>query len=422
VWNYNKIRVSTQLGILNPHRYVKSDARRENPFLVVQRYWRGPIFLWRARHKNHEAGGSRVRRILASILPILETVGAFAAIILIQRLIELPPSDQVPQFARELEILGALPHPFWLVVVFIPLLYGSTLGLFAGSMAFGLHLAIRTSQISNCLLCPPDLLTPADLITPAMMLFVAVCVGALRQRSISRHSELTDRTRDLNETLAVLTKRLDQSEKACGILQQRIRRETLTFASLYELSNSLDVLEEAQVWQGTADVAAKLIGAASVSVWAYQDGGLHIRATCPKDAGSSITNDCLNTSPVLRQCLEDGKTVSIRDVVSSMASYEPPGVPVMIAAPLLARDGKVTGFIIVEKLHFSHLIPTAVTSTAILANWASRSLQDAQLFREMSDIGVRNDLAAALRGNSDSDVSHQQVTRDLAAALEYSAD
>ena len=338
------------------------------------------------------AGGHKEPRIW---LPYLETVIAFGIIALINWL----------WFSSDWGFLDIKPHPFWILVVAIPVMYGLYPGMFSGGVAFGLHTLFQATQAS----------AHVDPTVPILMLTCAILTGEVRQRSRTHVRESMERSRSLETEMKDLSTRFTQSESARGLLQHRILSQTTTFASLYEVAKRLDTLVEAEIHSAVAEVTAKLLDAELVSVCSYQNGELEILATYPQNIASGISNECLTTSAVLRECLEKGETVSLRDVIPNLASDQLVHTPLAIAAPLLGRGGEVSGFILVEKISFSQFTRSSVTTTACIAKWSSQSLQTAQLFRETRE----SDIVDAMTGVYKSWYMSRRLGQEMARASKY---
>lgn len=326
-------------------------------------------------------------------LPYLETVIAFGVIVLVNLF----------WFRSDWGFLDTKPHPFWILVIAVPVMYGLFPGLFAGIIALVAHTAFQVTE------------TPVhlDLTVPALMLVCAVAAGEVRQRSLTRIRELTDLNLWLEAAMEDLSSRFTQSEKARALLHHRILGQTMTFANLYQVAKRLDTLDEAEIPPAAAEVTAKLLKAEIVSVCSYQNGKLKVLEIYPPNAASGVSNKSLTTSPVLKRCLEQGKTVSLHDVVPNLASDQLIPTPIAIAAPLLGRDSTVTGFILVEKIGFSHFTSTSVTTAAEIAQWTSHSLQTAELFRETREHNNGDDMAGMYR------ISPKRLGEEIARANTY---
>lgn len=289
-------------------------------------------------------------------------------------------------FPDQWGFLEVRPHPFWALVVFIPVMYGLAPGIFTGTLTLGLHLWLQWAQE------PPSALEPT---TPVLMLAAAVFIGEVRQRSEARILALEERSRRLEAAVEDLATRYTESEEARAILQRRILTQTFTFATLYDVARRLETLEEGEIPQAAAEVTARFLEADLVSVCFLKDGHLEVKATYLPDAASGARAEWLERSPVLRQCVQEAKAVSLRDLVLQVEPSQLREAPVVIAAPIQERDGSVVGVILVERIGFFQFTPTAQVTAATIARWTSQSLQAARLFRETRDRNIEDDLTGA---------------------------
>ena len=307
--------------------------------------------------------------------PYLETLGALGVIVLINLL----------WFRDQWGFLETRPHPFWVVTVFIPIMYGLGPAVFSGLMSFGIHLLFQVTDSSFDFDPTPRVLMAAG----------ALFIGVVRPRLETRVQTLRERNRSLETAVEDLATQFTQSEEARALLHRRMLGETFTFTNLYDVARRLETLEEGEIPGIAAEVTGKFLEATLVSVCFYDSGTLEVAAVYPPDAGSAATTDWLTSSAVLRECLGQTKTVSLRDVVLNTAPDQLSNAPLAIAAPLTGPREEVVGFILVEKIGFFQVTPTSVTPAATIARWTSQSLQASRRYQETRDRNIEDELTGA---------------------------
>ena len=262
-------------------------------------------------------------------------------------------------------------------------MYGLAPGVFSGTVAFAAHLMFQVTDSSF------------DPAAPVLMAAGAVFIGEVRQRVDGRLQTLTERNRSLETAVEDLATQFTQSEEARALLQRRMLGETFTFTNLYDIARRLETLEKGKIPGVAAEVTGKFLEACLVSVCFYEEGSLKVAAVYPPDARSGATTDWLTESPVLRECLGQAKTLSLRDVVLNASPDQLSKAHLAIAAPLTDPREAVIGFILVEKIGFFQFTPTSVTTTATIARWTSQSIQASRRFQETRDRNIEDELTGA---------------------------
>jgi GGDEF domain-containing protein len=87
--------------------------------------------------------------------------------------------------------------------------------------------------------------------------------------------------------------------------------------------------------------------------------------------------------------------VTARDRLREAGPEVLAGEPVLLAGPLLDREGAVQGLVVVERMPFLKFSPTNVRLFGLILDWASTALGNASLFEQALVRAVDHDLTGA---------------------------
>ncbi|MDQ6672750.1 MAG: GAF domain-containing protein, partial [Chloroflexota bacterium] len=270
-------------------------------------------------------------------------------------------------------------HLYWVFVLLQSVRRGLRLGLVVALMAAGAYAAVVVAM-PNAVPTGYERLATESI----FVVLVAMVTGDLRERWRGREKDLVARTAELSEALDDLSKQYMSASDVIAELGRRIAEQTVTVVTLDNIARRLEVFDPAKVFPALLQLLVVSLKVERASVYMLQDGRLvrtaHVPATEPPPAADHVVENEL-----VRQALVSREPRHIRDQLAGSTRSGLSTSPVLLAAPLLSATGEPVGVVTVEQMAFLSFNRSAVRLFGILVAWASRSLQNALLFEQVSE-------------------------------------
>ena len=273
-------------------------------------------------------------------------------------------------------------HLYWVLVLLQSVRRGLRAGLVVALLAAAAYAALAVAM--------PWAMPPSyeRLATESFfVMLVAMVTGDLRDRWRGRERMLTGRATELSDALDGLTAQYASASDVIGELGRRIAEQTVTVATLDTIARRLDVLDSAEVFPALLELLVHSMKAERASVYMLEGARLVWKAHVPASDPRPINDDIMDNE-LVRQAIASRAPRHIRSQLTGQAGGGIAATPVLLAAPLLDRLGEPVGVVTVEQIAFSGFNRSAVRFFDILVAWASRSLQNALLFEQVSAFGT----------------------------------
>jgi len=271
-------------------------------------------------------------------------------------------------------LLDLQPHPLWLVVLAIAIRYGAPGGYAGGTCAAaGYCLLIRLQPGA-----PAGMLSAHQLLQPALLFAGGAIVGELvqgRQQRLARAAEALRSTTGALQSLAAQYQILQEVQDE---LEQRIVSQPTSIASLYGAAKQLSSLDHSAVCLAAVNLVAEYLSAEACSLYLERDGRLLWQAGTPaKQAGRWYVLD--TNEPLVSQALSEHRVATIHEQIMQGVGPMTEELQTIMVGPLLDGAGSVRGAVVIERLPFLKLSPANVQLFALLVDWASIALQNAEM-------------------------------------------
>jgi hypothetical protein len=282
-------------------------------------------------------------------------------------------------------------HLYWVFVLLQSLRRGLRLGLVVACLAAVAYAALAVAM--------PGAVPSSNERLGAESIFVllvAIVTGDLREQWRGREAVLTARTGELSDALDDLAKRYVSASEVTAELGRRIAEQTVTVVTLDNIARRLEVFDQAEVFPALLQLLVLSLKVERASIYILEDGHLVRKAHVPA-AEPALATDAVISDELVRQVLASREPRHIRDELAGRAGSGFATAPVLLAAPLLGSQGEPLGVVTVEQMAFLSFNRSAVRLFGILVAWASRSLQNALLFEEVSARGAQNHNGSVLK-------------------------
>lgn len=278
-----------------------------------------------------------------------------------------------------LGFVGISPNPYWIVIIFIAVRYGAFQGFIAGLLC---SLALLGSVSYNMAIDQQFEFAkiPAKQVQlSALFVLIGFLIGEERSRVnriLAKWREKYNKLRDEFESVALEHLALKDVNVE---LEGRILGQVETVNTVYEVARDLVVLEFDRLYPSVIELVKKFIAPDKCSFYVLEDG----KFTLKGESGwgeEAVKHKTLDTnSDIIKKALSDKRTVTVSDIYRTEKLKWQYGKDPVMAAPLFFGEEKdsVTGFILVDEIPFLKLNPNSVRFLSVIADWVSRSLDNA---------------------------------------------
>ncbi|MBF0239056.1 MAG: GAF domain-containing protein [SAR324 cluster bacterium] len=275
--------------------------------------------------------------------------------------------------------LGELsPHPYWLVVISLALMYGPVAGIVTGIIAGGLTL--NWAELKD--------IQPMELMVLAFSPFAFVSGGALLGFINRRQKNLiSDNFKDLDslhqQIEDIETDRQRLIEANLNLEKKVVSRED-TILTLYEASKSLGSLQKEQIFQKIPVLLKEYLRAQACSFYLHQEDQLMFISQIGWHSLQEYPDNYNSSSPLYQQLIRQMRILmpqDLRDIDNSI-----------MVSPLIDQNKHLYGMIKIEKLSFLELNASTAKMLEILADWMMRAIDNAWRFSVSQERQIRDPL------------------------------
>jgi len=287
--------------------------------------------------------GSGPRRLSRGAATRLSAVAGFRAVEVFLVLASIGVVDVASISVRDhWGLLDIQPHPLWLVVIAIAVLWGSPASFLAGLLAAGSYLGLL-------LLRPgPNELPLMQLAQPPALLLTGTLIGEAVSRMHRRAVGAERRYAQVFELWRTFYERHMATVQAKTELEKLITPEPPT-SKLWAHAQNLPMVSDEALYEGILETVTGLLHVGAAAVYVATDGVFRLRAGLP--AGVPGRPDELSMDAA--EAAADG-TLSLLSSVGNGHHPEPvAGKPPQAAAlsrRLVGPDGRVLGLVVLERV------------------------------------------------------------------------
>lgn len=278
-------------------------------------------------------------------------------------------------FRENLGFVNVAPHPYWLVVLLIPIRYGFFGGVAAGACAALLHMTFQGMEIPG--VSTLEMSSYGFWGLPLFFLVTGTVLGEVRQSQIMRERGLIEDYADLRSMHERLQKQYRALSDAKEEVDSRVVSQEQTLSTLYESAQGLRSLEEQQIYPAVLELLRRNVHVRRSSLYLYKDGAFTLAAWLGE--GGPPPAEYVAGEGMMTRAVRFGTTQTLNTELFS--ENRPEGL--LISAPVSdIVTGRVFGVINVEDMPFLKFNPGNVKLVSLLADWCGSSLASARLHQE----------------------------------------
>lgn len=321
-----------------------------------------------APHEPEEASTAApvsVRRIAPRWSPLVET-GVFIACVLVLDAIW----GSGDRFAH------LQPHPFWAIVLLMAVHYGT------------LEALVATAASSVALLAgnlPPQSLelnvhdyAVQVLLTPLLWMTASLVLGELRMRHRQQHSETSDRLRNAERRVALLSHAHKDLTAAKQRLETRLAGQLGTATGLFEAARKIETVDPGQVIAGVSDLVEVALHAKSFSLFLLDGDALVLAAARGWTPERPYAERYVGMAPLFQEVVGGQRVVSVAT---------PAGEGILhghglVAGPLVdPGSGRLVGMLKVEDMAFLDFNLSSLQTFKALCGWIAAAYANAEAYK-----------------------------------------
>lgn len=294
-------------------------------------------------------------------------------------------------FPSNMGFTGFMISPYWLVVIFVAARYGSFPGFVAG-LAAGAALLITVSYNTALELQSEFAAIPLKQLQLAgLFVFFGFLVGEERSRvnrMLEKWKEKYNQLRNEYESLSMehLAVKNINTE-----LEGRILGQVETVNTVYEAAQELVTLKVENLYPAVIRLVNKFINPEKCSFYVWEEGRFVIKGH--HGWGQINGRETLNVdSDILKKAMKEKRVVTVLDVYKDgKMTWDRKKDPSMVA-PLFYGDNvdSASGLILVDEISFMKFNPDSVRFLSSLADWISKSFDNAIMANPINLIGAYN--------------------------------
>jgi GGDEF domain-containing protein len=293
-------------------------------------------------------------------------------------------------FPRDPGMLGVQPHPGLFVVGAIAARHGLRQGLMAAAVvtgvALGAFIRIGGAAAANALT------QPRTWLAPFLLGLTAFILGAVREERRQEARALEARVAELEHELAEQAVRFMASAETKHELERRVAEETASLSALYEAMRTIDALDVDRLYPAVLGAVRRLLQADACQLYIVDGEALRLRAAeGPPPSRAELPVD----EGLASLAIQRGRPASIRDLVHLTSLDDVRDAPLLMAAPVLDRDGTLLACLTVSRLPFLRLTPAALDRLGLVADWAGRALANALLHERARGRAIQDEMLGA---------------------------
>jgi GGDEF domain-containing protein len=293
-------------------------------------------------------------------------------------------------FPRDPGMLRVALHPGLFVVAAVAARHGLREGMMAATVITGA--AIVAFIGAGGAVAVDALREPRMWLAPFLLGLTGFILGAVREERRQETRVLEARVAELEHELAEQAVRFMAAAETKHELERRVAEETASLSALYDAMRSLDALDVDRLYPAVLGTVRRLLQADACQVYLVDGGALRLRAAegPPPSRAELPVNEGLTGLAVQR-----GRPASVRDLAHVTSLDDLREAPLLMAAPVLDREGALLGCLTVSRLPFLKLTPAALDRLGLVADWAGRALANALLHERARGRAIQDEMLGA---------------------------
>lgn len=283
-------------------------------------------------------------------------------------------------FPADMGFIGVPLSPYWIVVIFVAARYGSFPGFMAGlssSAALLISVSYNTAIEQQMEFAAIPM---RQIQLSAFFILIGFLLGEERSRANLRlrtAREKQNRLRDEFEALAMEHLALKNVNTE---LQGRILSQPDTVNTIYEAAKELVTLQVDQLYPSIVRLIKKMIGPEKCSLYVWENDKYVLRGSSGWNGASELRKVLNTQTDIVKKAMAESAVVTVADVVKANGLTWKEGEDPCMVAPLFfgEQTDVPAGFILIDEIPFLDFSPDKVKFLKSLADWASKSLDNAQ--------------------------------------------
>jgi hypothetical protein len=283
-------------------------------------------------------------------------------------------------FSADMGFIGVPLSPYWIVVLFVAARYGSFPGFMAGlscSAALLISVSYNTA-IEQQLEFAEIPMRQVQL--SAFFILIGFLLGEERSRVDLKLRNARERHNKLRDEFEALAMEHLALKNVNTELQGRILSQPDTVNTIYEAAKELVTLQVDQLYPSIIRLTKKMIGPEKCSLYIWENDKYVLKGSSGWN-GAGAPREALDTqTDIIKKAIAESSVATVADVVKSNGLTWKEGEDPCMAAPLFfgEQTDVPAGFILVDEISFLEFNPDKVKFLRSLADWASKSLDNAQ--------------------------------------------
>jgi len=256
------------------------------------------------------------------------------------------------------------PHPFWIIVLLLAVQYGTAEGLLAtGACTVALlagHMPVQSfdQNIHQYAL--------QVLARPLLWMVASVILGELRGRHALKQMDTTQRLRDAERKVALLSQSHAEMSTIRARLEARLAAQLRTAAGVLEAGRKVDVLDPEQVLAGATTLLRTALNVKACSLFLLSGDSLTLAAAEGWTGERSFADRHSHTSALFQEVVGAQRYVSVASPDGQRALH----AEGLMAGPLIDPEtGTLFGMLKVEDMSFLDFNLSSLQTFQAVAAW-----------------------------------------------------
>jgi len=284
-------------------------------------------------------------------------------------------------FGSDMGFIGAIINPYWVVVVFIAIRYGSLQGFMAGLACSAALLISVSYNVSLEKQLEFSKIPIQQLELSGFFILIGFLVGSERDRANVTLRKWREKHNFLRDEFEALTMEHMAIKNVNTELQGRILGQTETVNTIYEAAKELVTLKIDQLYPSIVNLTKKMVGADKCSLYLWENKRYVLKAQAGWKPEEVEKKAVLNEkSGIIKKAIAENAVTTVVDIFKNDGLEWVEGVDPCIASPLYFGEQIDTpsGFVIIDEISFLKFNPDNIRFFTSLSDWISKSLDNVQ--------------------------------------------
>jgi GGDEF domain-containing protein len=263
-------------------------------------------------------------------------------------------------------------HPFWAIVLFMAVQYGTTHALLATGAS---TIALLVGNL------PPQAFdqdvheyTVQILLRPLLWMAASVMFGELRVRHRLQYVETVDRLRNAERRVELLSRAHGEMTVAKERLETRLAGQLRTATGMFEAARELETLDPNEVLQGATDLMNVALSAKGFSLWLLKGDALVLVAAQGLRQERGLAPHYSAENPLFREVVGARRFVSVA-TPDGERLLEGQG---LMAGPLVdPAGGNLFGMLKIEEMTFLDFNLSSLRTFKAMCEWIAAAYANA---------------------------------------------